>query len=104
MEKIQGYGTKIVIVTRGMKGSKLLFEGRPYDIPACKPKIVRDPTGAGDAFIGAFLAEYVRGKDPVWCACIGSASASFVVEGVGLEVFGGKEEIYARARKIYGKM
>jgi len=104
MEKIHDYGAKIVIVTRGMKGSKLLFEGKLYDIPACKPKIVRDPTGAGDAFIGAFLAEYVRGKDPVWCACIGSASASFIVEGVGPKMFGEKEEIYARASKIYGKM
>ena len=103
MEKIHDYGAKIVIVTRGMKGSKLLFEGKLYDIPACKPKIVRDPTGAGDAFIGAFLVEYVRRKDPVWCACVGSASASFVVEGVGPEVFGEREEIYAMASKIYGK-
>ena len=104
MEKIRDYGAKIVIVTKGTKGSKLLFEGKLYDIPACKPKIVRDPTGAGDAFIGAFLAEYVKEKDPVWCACTGSASASFVVEGVGPEVFGEKKEIYARASKIYGKM
>jgi len=104
MRKIQDYGAKIVIVTRGMKGSKLLFDGRLYDIPACKPKIVLDPTGAGDAFIGVFLVEYVRGKDPVWCACVGSASASFVVEGVGPEVFGEKEEIYVRASEIYGKI
>jgi len=104
MEKIHDYGAKIVIVTRGMKRSKLLFEEKLYDIPTCKPKIVRDPTGAGDAFIGAFLAEYAKGKDPVWCACVGSASASFVVEGVGPEVFGQKEEIYARASKIYEKM
>jgi sugar/nucleoside kinase (ribokinase family) len=104
MEKIHDYGAKIVIVTREMKGSKLLFEGKLYDIPACKPKIVRDPTGAGDAFIGAFLAEYVKGKDPIWCACIGSASASFVVEGVGPDVFGEKEEICARASKIYEKV
>jgi sugar/nucleoside kinase (ribokinase family) len=104
MEKIHDYGAKIVIVTRGMKGSKLLFDGKLYDIPACKPKTIRDPTGAGDAFIGAFLAEYARRKDPVWCAYTGSASASFVVEGVGPEVFGEKEEIYARASKIYGKM
>jgi len=104
MEKIHDYGAKIVIATRGMKSSKLLFEGKLYDIPACKPKIVRDPTGAGDAFIGAFLAEYVKRKDPLWCACIGSASASFVVEGVGPEVFGQKEGIYARASKIHGKM
>ncbi len=101
MEKINDYGAEIVIVTRGMNGSKLLFEGQLYDIPACKPRIVRDPTGAGDAFIGAFLVERLIQKDPVWCACIGSASASFVVEGVGPEVFGGKEEIYLRARKIW---
>ena len=101
MEKIHDYGAKIAIVTRGTKGSKLLFEGEYFDIPPCKPRIVRDPTGAGDAFIGAFLAEYVRGKDPVWCACVGSASASFVVEEVGPKAFGEKEEIYARANKIY---
>jgi len=104
MKKIHEYGAEIVIVTRGMKGSKLLLEGKPYDIPACKPRVIQDPTGAGDAFIGAFLAEYLRGKDPVWCACVGSASASFVVEGVGPEVFGERKEIYARASKIYGKM
>jgi len=104
MEKIHDYRAKVVIVTRGMKGSKLLFDGKLYNIPACKPKTIRDPTGAGDAFIGAFLAEYVRGKDPVWCACIGSASASFVIEGVGPAVFGEKKEIYARANEIYGKM
>ncbi len=100
MEKIHDYGVKIVIVTIGMKGSRLLFEGRFYDIPSYKPKIVRDPTGAGDAFIGGFLAEYVKGKDPMWCACIGSASASFVVEGVGPKVFGEKKEIYARAHAL----
>jgi len=103
MEKIHDYGAKIVIVTRGMKGSKLLLEGRLYDIPPGKPRVVQDPTGAGDAFIGAFLAEYVHGKDPTWCACVGSASASFVVEGVGPEVFGGKEEIYAGATQILRK-
>jgi len=103
MEEIRDYGAKIVIVTRGMKGSKLLFEEQLHDVPACKPKIVRDPTGAGDAFIGAFLGEFLGRKDPVWCTCVGSASASFVVEGVGPEVFGGKEEIYLRARKIYEK-
>jgi len=104
MEKIHDYGAKIVIITRGMKGSKLIFDGKLHDIPACKPKIIRDPTGAGDAFIGAFLAEYIKGKDPAWCACVGSASASFVIEGVGPEVFGGKEEISARASEIYGKI
>jgi sugar/nucleoside kinase (ribokinase family) len=62
-----------------------------------------DPTGAGDVFIGAFLAEYIRTKDPVWCACVGSASASFVVEGIGPERFGERQETYERAKEIYEK-
>ncbi len=104
MEKISDYGAKIVIATKGIKGAKLLFEGEIYDIPACKPRSVLDPTGAGDVFIGAFLAEYIKGKDPLWCASIGSASASFIVEGLGCETFGDEEDIYARASKIYEKV
>jgi len=103
VQKIHDYGAKIIVVTKGMKGSTLFFDEELHEIPACKPKVVQDVTGAGDAFIGAFLAEYVKEKDPVWCACVGSASASFVVEGFGPVVFGEKEETYKRAIRIYEK-
>jgi len=100
MKKIHDYGAKIVMVTKGLRGSILFFEGSFYNVPACKPRVVRDPTGAGDAFIGAFLAEYVQGKDALWCACVGSAAASYVAEGIGPAVFGDREGIYERADKI----
>jgi len=103
VRRISDYGVKIVIVTRGMRGSAVFVDKAFYNIPACASKIVLDPTGAGDAFIGAFLAEYLRGKEVLWCACVGSASASFVVEGVGPERFGEREETYERAREIYEK-
>ena len=103
MEKIHDYGVKAVIVTKGVKGSILLHEKRFYEIPACKPRIIRDLTGAGDALIGAFLAEHIRGKDPVWCMCVGSAAASFVVEGIGPAIFGEKTDVYQRASEIYEK-
>lgn len=101
--KIQDYGVKMVIVTHGLKGSTFLHEGVFHKIPSSKPRVVVDPTGAGDSYIGAFLAELVQGKDPLWCACVGSASASFVVEGIGPERFGEKHETYERARQIYRK-
>ena len=104
MKKIHTCGAKIVIVTRGVEGSTLFSEDRFYDIPACRPKAVKDPTGAGDSFIGAFLAEYTKAKDPVWCACVGSAASSFVIEGVGPAVFGEKEETYERAADVYDKV
>ncbi|MFQ5759067.1 MAG: carbohydrate kinase family protein, partial [Candidatus Bathyarchaeia archaeon] len=103
MERIRDCGAKVVIVTKGIRGSTLLHEKSFYEIPACKPRVVRDLTGAGDAFIGAFLAEYIRRKDPVWCMCVGSAAASFVVEGVGPAVFGEREEVHKRASEIYEK-
>lgn len=104
MKKIIDYGPRIVIVTRGMKGSTLLFENQFYNIPVCKSKIVADPTGAGDAYVGGFLAEYVSSKDVIWCACAGSAAASFVVEAVGSVRFGQKHEVYERAEGIYKKI
>jgi sugar/nucleoside kinase (ribokinase family) len=103
VQKIREYGVKIIVVTKGMKGATLFFDEEFYEIPACESKVVQDVTGAGDVFIGAFLAEYVQGKDPVWCACVGSAAASFIVEGLGPAVFGEKEETYKRATRIYEK-
>jgi sugar/nucleoside kinase (ribokinase family) len=101
--KIQDYGVKLVIVTHGLRGSTLLHEGAFHKIPSCKPQAVVDPTGAGDSYIGGFLAEFIKGEDSLWCACVGSASASFVVEGIGPERFGEKHETYERARQIYRK-
>jgi sugar/nucleoside kinase (ribokinase family) len=101
--KILDYGAKVVVVTQGMRGSTLLFDEDFFKLSSYSPRKLVDPTGAGDAYIGAFLAEYIRSKDPLWCACVGSASASFVVEDIGPSGFGGREETYARAREIYEK-
>ena len=65
------------------KGSVLSVEGAQYNIAACPSQVVVDPTGAGDVFMGGFLTEYLRQKESVWCACVGSAAASLVVEGIG---------------------
>ena len=100
---IHDFGVKIVIVTLGKDGAAVSVEGSIHKVPASKPVQFIDPTGAGDAFIGGFLAEYVRGEDCSWCSCVGAASASFVVEGIGPTVFGRKEEIYLRAHDMYEK-
>lgn len=94
MKTIHDYGVETVIVTLGMKGAVLSVEGTVYKIPAYKSKKVVDPTGAGDVFIGGFLAEYIRGENLLWCTCVGSAAASLVVEAAGPTFFGEKAEIY----------
>lgn len=103
MKRIRKCGVKTVLVTLGKKGILAHFGEEFYYITASKPKILKDPTGAGDVFIGAFLAEYIRGREPLWCCCVGSAAASFVIEDVGSRRFGGRSEVYERATKIYEK-
>jgi sugar/nucleoside kinase (ribokinase family) len=103
LKSVHSYGVETVIVTLGVKGAVLSVEGAIYDIPAYKSKKIVDPTGAGDVFVGGFLAEYVRGENSLWCACVGSAAASVVVEAAGPTFFGDKAEIYRRAHMLYEK-
>ncbi len=103
IKAIHDFGVETVIVTHGAKGSVLSIEGAHYDIEACPSQVLVDPTGAGDVFIGGFLTEYLRQKESLWCACVGSAAASCVVEGLGPTYFGKKEEIYRRANCLYEK-
>jgi len=103
IKAIHDFGVETVLVTLGIKGAVLSVEETLYNIPPCNSVVVVDPTGAGDVFMGGFLTEYVRQKDSLWCACVGSAAASLVVEGIGPTFFGEKEEIYQRARSIYEK-
>jgi sugar/nucleoside kinase (ribokinase family) len=103
IKAVHDHGVRIVLVTLGTKGAVLSAEGTRYDIPPCKPEKFTDPTGAGDAFIGGFLTEYVNGENILRCACVGVATASFVVEGIGPTLFGDKTQVYQRARELYEK-
>jgi sugar/nucleoside kinase (ribokinase family) len=103
IKALHDVGIKIVIVTMGAKGSLLSVEDAQYNIPSCRPNVLVDPTGAGDVFIGAFLSEYLKGRELLWCASIGSAAASVVVEGIGSTCFGEAQEILKRAVILYEK-
>jgi sugar/nucleoside kinase (ribokinase family) len=103
MKAIHDYGVKTVIVTLGTKGALISVEGDAYDIPAYKAEKIVDPTGAGDAFIGGFLVEYINDANYRRCACVGSAVASTVVEAPGPTFSVDKAEIYQRARALYEK-
>jgi len=103
IKAIHDHGVEVVIVTLGMKGVIVSAETGLYNIPACKPEKVVDPTGSGDAFMGGFLVEYINGANYLRCACVGSAAASLVVEAAGPTFSSDKEEIHQRARELYEK-
>lgn len=103
IKAVHDHGVEAVLVTLGDKGVVLSFEGTVYEIPACKPEKLVDPTGAGDAFIGGFLNEYVNDENIQRCAFVGVAAASLVVEGIGPTFLWDKAQVYQRARELYEK-
>lgn len=103
IEAVHSQGVNIVIVTLGAEGAVVSVDHVIHRVPPYSPEKLVDPTGAGDAFIGAFLAEYAQGKDCAWCSQVGSAAASLVVQGIGPTSLGDKDEIYRRARFLYAK-
>jgi len=103
--KARSLGPRICLATMGARGVLLLSEDASfYKVPAYTPPRVVDPTGSGDAFAGAFLAEYLKTKDSVWSAALASAAASFVLEGVGPSNFGNRDQTEERAAKIVEKV
>ena len=42
--------TELLIITKGSLGSEIYYQNKKIIIPSAKPKVVVDPTGAGDAY------------------------------------------------------
>ncbi len=83
-EELGVYGCSAVIVKRGEKG-QLLYDvaaKKRWELPAYAARIA-DPTGAGDAFCGGFLAEFQQREDFLRAAACGNISASLSLEGSG---------------------
>jgi len=81
-EALAAYGCEIVVIKRGESG-QLVYDNAGHncwEVPSYPARLV-NPTGAGDAFCGGFLAGYRRTYDPLQAALHGNVSASLVVEG-----------------------
>ena len=77
-------GCEIIVIKRGVRGQLLYYSvtRKRWERPAY-PVEIYDPTGAGDAFCGGFLAGFRRTFDPVQAVVFGNISASLVIEGQG---------------------
>jgi sugar/nucleoside kinase (ribokinase family) len=79
-------GRRAVVLKRGSDGCRIYEPGcaKPFDLPAFPVEAV-DPTGAGDAFCGGFMAGFHETGDTRTAALYGAVSASFCVEGNGID-------------------
>ena len=83
-ETLASFGCDIVVIKRGARG-QLVYDrvgNRKWEIPGYPSNFV-DPTGAGDAFCGGFLAGYAANLNPLQAALYGNISSSFAIEGSG---------------------
>ena len=70
---------KIVAVTQGAEGSLWLIDGAFSQVPAF-PVTVRDTTGCGDVFHGAYVLAIVEGQPPLEAARFAAAAAALKAE------------------------
>ena len=83
-EEVAAQQVEFVIIKRGSLGQLLFINAsrQRWSIPAYPSKPI-DPTGAGDAFCGGFLANYRNSYDPLQAVLHGNISASLTIEGSG---------------------
>ncbi|HPH97952.1 MAG TPA: carbohydrate kinase family protein [Anaerolineaceae bacterium] len=81
-ETVASWGCEMVVIKRGELG-QYLYDGINHSrwvLPAYPVRLV-NPTGAGDAFCGGFLAGYRATYDPLQATLHGNISASLILEG-----------------------
>jgi sugar/nucleoside kinase (ribokinase family) len=104
VRKLANAGSGIVLLTRGTRGTIVWSKDYgAFEVPTF-PTRVRDPTGAGDALLGAFLVTWIRTSDLLWSASVGSAVASFVVERTRPVSFGTRKQIEERTSRILDRV
>lgn len=87
---ILGRGPRMVVIKQGDHGALLLDPETIFKVPAYPLQEVFDPTGAGDAFAGGFMAHVARTGDLAFsnlrrAMVYGSALGSLAVEAFGVQ-------------------
>jgi sugar/nucleoside kinase (ribokinase family) len=85
-------GPSRVVIKQGEYGALLIEASRTFYVPAFPLETVFDPTGAGDAFAGGFMAYLARtsslDQDNIRRAMVyGAAMGSYAVEQFGIRAF-----------------
>lgn len=80
-------GPETVIIKQGNRGAMIATNNSRWQVPIYPHAEVIDPTGAGDSFAGGFIGHLASDANPdlVQAVIQGSATASYTVEGFGLE-------------------
>jgi len=83
-------GPVFAVINKGENGSLLFYDNEFYPLPAYPTEIIKDPTGAGDSFGGAFMG-YLSQQGKIDSRTLKNAMAhgnimgSFAIEDYGID-------------------
>jgi len=85
MPKKNNKRQRIGIFTQGAEPTVVFKDNKTKEYPVLPiaPENIVDTNGAGDAFVGGFLAEYVLGKDIETCVNNGMHAAHMIIQVSG---------------------
>eukprot|EP00053_Salpingoeca_punica_P003361 m.42757 g.42757 ORF g.42757 m.42757 type:complete len:345 (+) comp12136_c0_seq2:79-1113(+) len=76
---------RVVVITQGALPTVVFAEGKIHEYPVqlLKDEEIVDTNGAGDAFVGGFLAQLVKGKSLEECVRCGQWAARVIIQRSG---------------------
>jgi adenosine kinase len=95
--------TPLVVVTLGEKGSRLITAGEVVTVPAVKPEVLADPTGAGDAYRAGLVVALLKGCDLRTAGQIAALIGTYAIEQKGTQEHSfNLEQFAARYQDAWG--
>jgi sugar/nucleoside kinase (ribokinase family) len=82
LQQFEGWGVTAAAIKLGSKGSSLRLRGQAVRVRALPVDVV-DPTGAGDAYCGGFVAGFLATRSTLAAAACGTISAAHIIQGFG---------------------
>ena len=84
---------RTVVFTQGSKSTLVACEGKvtEYSVDPLPQEKLVDTNGAGDSFVGGFLAMLSQGKDIATCVKAGHYAASYIIQTDGTTLSGACE-------------
>lgn len=93
----------ITLMTGGEAGALITVDGEEFAIPAARPTVVIDPTGAGDAYRAGFVKGMAAGFSWPVVGRLGALTAVYAIEQVGTQQHDyTMEEFVTRYRENFG--
>ncbi len=82
-ELSENHPQKLFACTLGADGAIIVSEGQTIAVPAAQAEVIKDTTGAGDAWAAGFLYGLSQGQSPEMAGTLGSTMAARILAETG---------------------